>query len=673
MATPDVEKSIGDLIDRDVAITPIISEVFDTFQSGKVRDKSIDQYEFKPFNPVGGEDITNYKNNTLRIVTKGKNQHLHLSEGYLELVWQMVSTPAAAGYTITAGVNDALTFYSTGPYWTTAALATNSITVDVGGGPVAVVIPDLLNNDIDDLEADIQAAITAATAPGEGAKFLFDAVFPVGPARVTLTDPGYSITLNTNFARMLGFAPGTTLTSVVGGEFIEGATALPVTVAPGVYANIAALNVAFKAAIASIGHFPDHFILTENGSGAVVLSIEFEHSVFTDNTFMAYLGFPSVPVRLIDDAAVGPSLFTATANTQWAVMHDSVLSLFRKASLYINNVQVHSVDYPVFSNLVRNLQDYSQDYVSKHKEQWFYIEPSSHALNTPLAGEKQARTGLNLRVRSQIPLKRIFPFLDAYDKVLRGVEVRLELERNEYNVSEIVYAQRASAAITLHKLTMWIPEVKGSPSVEAMLIDDVVSPRELAITYDNYEVYRQLNPPQQELTWVIDSISEVPKYVFVGLQTRSQLDEINPTAATADINPSIYQNLNLVRAECTVNGHVFPKQRYDINFAAPTANTSDEYTRLYWEFIRVQMKENEVDNGSLLEYTQQFKDVYPLITFNMSRDNDVMSNKTQNNNVQIFLQFATAPAEDFYITAAVVYENSIVLSTDGKNYEWRRI
>lgn len=538
----------------------VINEVFDPFQLGKPRDKSIEQYEEKPFYPVGGRDLSRYKNNTLRIVTKGLNQHLHLSEGYIEVVWQLASDPIA-NYIIIAGVND---------------------TFQVAPAPIGTALK------------------TATITPGS---------YTIGQ-------------LNTRFQ--------------------------------------SAINTAF----AGLG---GDFALANPG-GFVQLALAQNDSKIALGTFGDFLGF--TPEQLV--TLVGGGGITALVNTQQAVMHDNALSLFRKASLYFNNVQVHSVDYPVFANTIRNLQDYSSDYVEKHREQWFYLEPESQNISTPLAIEKVSKTEGNLRIRTQIPLKRIFPFLETYDKVLRGVEVRLELERNEYNTSEIAYASRATPRITLNELAMWVPEVIGSPAVEAMLLEDVVNPREQVITYDHHEVYRQLNPPQGDLTWVIDTISEVPKFIYVGMQLRSQLDSVNPDTST-QINPSTFQNLRLVRAEARINGHVFPKMPYQISFADNSSSAVDEYNRLYWEFLRVNYKEAELDNGSLLEYTKQYKNVYPVITFNMSRDHDVQRNTTENNNVEIYLQFEQAPSDDFYIWADVVYENNMVLSTDGKNYEWRKI
>jgi len=536
----------------------VINEVFDPFQMGLPRDKSVEMNEPKPFYPVGGRDLSNYRNNTIRIVSKGLNQHLHLSEGWLEFTWQLASTPLTP-YVITAGLND------------TFLVADN-------GNPLATA-----------------------------------------------------------------------------------------TVAAGSYANIAALNTAVQNAITAAGQTGANFVLSE-AAGLVVITLSEAGAVIDLNSgnLGDYLGFTASQMPL-----TGAGAATATVNTQECVMHDSALSLFRKASLWFNNVQVHSIDYPSFAQQIRNLQDYSSDYVSKRGEEWFYVSESQD-LSTPLAATKISKTTNNVRVRTQIPLKRIFPFLDTYDKVIRGVEIRVEMERNDYNPSEIIYASRATGTLKLNSMEMWIPEIKGSPAVEAMLLEDVVNPTSAVIAFDNHEVYRQLNPPQQQFTWVLDTINEVPKMIYVGMQRRSQLDSINPDT-TLQINPSTFQNFKLVRCEARVNGHVFPKQPYDISFEDATATSVDNYSRLYWEFLRANYKEAEHDNGSLLEYTEQYKNVYPILTFNMSRDGEIAKNLAENNNLEIFLQFSEPPPEDLYVWADVIYENRMKLSTDGRSYSWSKL
>ncbi len=544
-------------------------DLFDPLNSGLQRDKSIVSYEYKSFEPVGGRDLTNNRNNTIKIVTKGTNQHLLPSEGYLDIVFRASSTH---GFIIQENVNDQF---------------------------------------------------------------------------------GISVT---------GAAPFTL-----------------VTVPSGAYADIAALNAAFQQGIddANVGT-PAEFNLVEAAGPAppagtirLVITVTAGNGISSDpipnssNTFFRYLGFA-------DGFRNGVGTYSAAVvfdDTDQTIMHDSVLSAFRKCSLWLNNVQIHSIDYPIFSSSIVKWLEYSNNYITQQgPKEWFFTDSDA----SPSAARKNPLLDGDVCRRAQIKLSSIFPFLKTYDKVIRGCEIRVELEKNN-NVREVVYNNIGNPpAFSIREASMWIPELVGSDEVEGSLLDDIVSKKRAVISYENHEVYRQLNPPQSNVTYVLDSLSEVPIFVYVGLQLRSRLESDTTAISAADRNPSIYDNLNLVRAECKVNGRSYPKLPYQVSFENPTSSSTDEYTRLFLEFYRTMMKEDEFDNGSALEYTSQFKNKYPIITFNLEREEEIQSNKSENNTIEVNLQFSTVPSQYFYINALVVYQNHIVLSTDGKKYEWSR-
>lgn len=547
-------------------------DLFDPLNSGLQRDKSIVSYEYKSFEPVGGRDLTNNRNNTIKIVTKGTNQHLLPSEGYLDIVFRASS---AHGFVIQAGVND---------QFGVRAVAGNYTLATVNPGVYATIA---------DLNTAFQAAITD-TGVGVATEFELDvAAGPVPPAN--------TVTLEIT----------TTATNAISSEVIAGQSS---------------------------------------------------------NTFFRYLGFA-------DGQRLGIGVYPAVnAFVDQTIMHDSVLSAFRKCSLWLNNVQIHSIDYPVFSSSIVKWLEYSNNYITQQgPKEWFFTDSDA----SPSAARKNPllQNGATKDVcrRAQIKLSSIFPFLKTYDKVLRGCTLTIELEKNN-NVREVVYNSNGNtSAFSIKEATLWCPELIGSDEVEGSLLDDIISKKRTVISYENHEVYRQLNPPQSNVTYVLDSLSEVPIFVYVALQQRSRLESDDLAAFnSADRNPSVYDNLKLVRAECKVNGRSYPKMPYQVSFEDPSRTSSDEFVRLFLEFYRTMMKEDELDNGSALEYTSQFKNKYPIITFNLEREEEIQSNKAENNTIEVNLQFSTVPTQYFYINALVVYQNHIVLSTDGKKYEWSR-
>lgn len=553
----------------------IINELFDPFQSGRIRDKSIDSLHMYPYYPVGGKDVSNYQNNTLRIVTKGIDQHLLLCDGYLEGVCQIPVPTSAARYEIVLGVND--TFTQNGPAVKTIPPGTYTAT-------------------------ELAAAMNAlATAPGD---FTFSVV--------TVSGVDYW-----NLA-------------------VAAAKTVQLTNAP-----LAALLGYTDAAVRPVG-------------------------VAGDNGNSPYVAPTPLVIAWLD----------VVGNEVSPVMHSNVLAIFRKASLYFNNVMVHQIDWPHMSDTITNLRDQSQDYNDKRKDEWFYLDATQNynAADASTAA-KLARTHGNLWFRWQVPLKRLFPFLNAYEKVLRGIEIRIELEKNNGNMSEIIMMDENAVTdgikLQYKELTMWVPIVVGAPSTEAMVISEITSKNETLVRYTEWGNYRRQNPISSEITWLIDNISEVPKTVYVMCQLASQLDNIS-IAGNANVNPATFQHLNLVRAELRINGHVFPKMPYQILFDESTATQCDDYTRLFFEWLRVNYKEAEFDNGSLITY-DTFKSIYPIITFNLTREEEVQMRTGENNVIEVFLQFSEPTAQAFYSWALVEYDAKLLLKSNGKQVDFVRL
>lgn len=566
----------------------IVNELFDPFQSGRIRDKSIDGFRMHPYYPVGGKDISNYQNDTIRIVTKGIDKHLLLSEGYLEGVCQItVPVPAATAeveYVIVAGVND--TFTQDGP-------------------AVKTIPPETYT------AADLATTMNAlATAPGD---FTFSVVTVLGVDYWNLVvAAGKTVQLtNSALADLLGYTD-------------HGVGIRPTTVA---------------------------------GNNA-------------NSPYQA-------PAGLID---------SYLELNQQAVMHSNILAIFRKASLKLGKVNVHNIQWPHMSNTISNLRDQSQDYNDKRKDEWFYTDATHNFdLTDPSTAAKIVRTNGDLWFRWQVPLKRIFPFLESYEKVIRGVEITVELEKNNGNMSEIIMMGQTSIAdgvkLKYKELSMWVPVVTGSPSTEAMVISEITGKNETLVRYTEWGNYRQQNPVASEIKWIIDNIPEVPKAVYVMCQLASQLDNVQvvadatanpPIVGNSNVNPATFQHLNLIRAELKIGEHVFPKMPYKIIFAESTQNQADDYTRLFFEWLRVNYKEAEFDNGSLITY-DSYKDIYPIFTFNLTREEEVQMKNGENNVIEIFLQFSEPTPQAFYSWALIEYDSKILVKSNGKQVNFIKL
>lgn len=541
----------------------VVNELFDPFVTGMIRDKSIDSLNMYPFYPVGGKNISNHQNNTIRIVTKGQDTHFNLADAYLEGVSQI----PAPNFVIVAGVND--------------GLQVDGADVNVPAGSY-----DL---------AGLVAAI--------------DGLANIGCDLVV----------------------------------VNGVTKIRIT--------------------AAAAHT---FQLIDAGTPAAGVALR---------NLLGFIDATVPPVSAAGTAVGGPYVAPAVPGNI-PIMHSNIMAQFRKASLYFNNVMVHSIDYPQMHTTLNWLQEQSQDFNDKRKDLWFYTDNTqNYSLADASTAEKAARLQQGLWFRWEMPLKRLFPFLEAYDKVIRGVEIRVELEKNNNNMSEIImmsqYANTAGVQLLYKELTLWVPIVVGSVTAEANVISEIAAKNSTLIEYSDWSNYRRENPASSEITWLIDNISEMPKNVYVMCQLRTQLDNIN-NAGDATVNPATFQNLSLIRAEIKINGREFPKMPYKIIFDNPTANTADDYTRLYFEWLRVNYKEAEYDNGSLVTYSN-FKTIYPIVTFNLSRAAEIQLADDENNVIEVFLQFSDPTAQDFYSWAVIEYNAKMLIKSNGRQVLFEKL
>lgn len=644
-------------------------DLFDPMNNGLERDKSITSYEMKSFQPVNGR-VLNQRSNTIKIKTNGTNQHLLPSEGYLDIVFRANAAGDISEYNIVAGVNDQFEFKSA------AANPYTTITMTAGNYPNVAA-----------LETELQTRIAAAG--GTGAQFNLTLVGNLIQLEIRQNNSIRSTTIN-SFFNYLGFSnftlgPGFDIVTGVNDVFQVRTVALAAfvnaTVAAGHYDTIALLDAAFKAAILvaiPAAAVADFTLSYDGGGGIVNLDITTNANAAIErtaaNTLFAYLGWNAGAALSGIGNYPADNAFPFLSNiadigVAVPIMHDSCLSLFRRASLWLNNVLIHSNDYPVFSTSVVKWLERSNNYITQQgPKEWFFTktdtsEPVKQQLLGPLS---------NYFRRAQINLSDLFPFFKEYPHTLRGVEIRVELILNN-NAREIVYFPSDAAASTINvtEAIMYIPELIGSPETEARLLDQIISKESAVIPYEDHQVYRELIPAQSNITYVLDSLSEVPLSVYVGLQLQSRLEE-DQSVPLNQRNPSTYDNLKLVRAECRVNNHAYPKLPYQVSFEDPSPNSCDDYSRLFLEFYRSGQREQDYDSGGALEYTDQFKNSYPIITFNLQNEDEIQSKKGEMNTIEVFLQLSEVPAQPFFINAMVVYQNSIVLTTDGRRYEWTR-
>jgi hypothetical protein len=378
---------------------------------------------------------------------------------------------------------------------------------------------------------------------------------------------------------------------------------------------------------------------------------------------------------------IGTSAGVLTDNT--TQLHQNVLALFQKASYYINSVAVDEVELPALTTTIRNLLAYSQDYLDKQgPAQWFYSDAAGNlaaATGVSVNGAFNAAsdrclrlqvTGSNLakRVRVLIPLERIFGFLSDYSPCMRGLEHRFEFIKQSKIKHAILCDADASAAnltIIFDEMSVWLPKLLPSPAAEQYFLSQIKSNSSTMISYDSWNGYRAQQPAgSPQLNWQIDSTSKRPKYVFISFQVARRLNTAGPND-----NPGVMDNLLVQEIELRVNSKRFPLEQYRLDFTAANAGKSDSYARAFKDWLRINGKDMELDNGSIVSYFD-YANTYPIFAFDISNDHSLFEN-VQNNYIELIVQFAQAPQDPaatpvpYWSNAVICWERELKLSSAG--------
>ena len=113
-----------------------------------------------------------------------------------------------------------------------------------------------------------------------------------------------------------------------------------------------------------------------------------------------------------------------------------------------------------------------------------------------------------------------------------------------------------------------------------------------------------------------------------------------------------------------LNSKPFPiLQPYVLNFAQSTDVSASNYARVYKDWLRIDGKDMELDNGSLISY-DDYANKYPIFAFDVSNEHSIFEN-VQTNYIRVEVEFNTAVAAPFYSTAVVTWEKQIKMMSTG--------
>jgi len=283
----------------------------------------------------------------------------------------------------------------------------------------------------------------------------------------------------------------------------------------------------------------------------------------------------------------GDNTATAPVSSNERAFKNGLHTIFRRANLKINGQNVNDYsDYHYWK------QDLEKLFMSKEARRtigssmgYYDNGDADHVHSTVgygednVAGEKtfafrsllanpiDGSIAHGKEVIANIPLHYLFSFLKAYDRVMRGMSIEIELELvNDPNIIESVLAANA--------LTGWdwagqganllVKRVVPSLRVRSSLNDAISKGFALnGFSYEDVAIYRNdMGAGSQD--WRISSSVSRPTRVFVAFQRKNRLDLYESPSDKFDV-------AGVQSTQLFINGQPIPDLRYEVNF--PELNT----------------------------------------------------------------------------------------------------
>jgi len=353
----------------------------------------------------------------------------------------------------------------------------------------------------------------------------------------------------------------------------------------------------------------------------------------------------------------------------------SILAVFRKAFLFFNGVQMGYVDEIATAQLLQALVNQSQDYLDTVGRQiGLILDTAPDGVNHATWAASQGNFGAwyavdaygapNLKyfneggikrtkiytrccandaafpeepsksVQMMIPLREIFPILKYFDRVIRGVEFKLQLQRNTTQ-TEVIHGQRGSGdgvpSVQINNLSLWVPSFRPSVPVSAKLSSLLATGEKLNFSYPEITMHsRTFSQITSEQTFILSGITNRPLRMSVCFKLRERL-------TTYGLNSGNFDHMNINNISVRVNGHQIPREEYRIYDSAVGGNKMVRYLRPLQDIYGSSGVSSDYSTGNLLN-ADNWR-IYPMWVFDLGVLPLTVFDATGKSNSQISLQF----------------------------------
>ena len=199
-----------------------------------------------------------------------------------------------------------------------------------------------------------------------------------------------------------------------------------------------------------------------------------------------------------------------------------------------------------------------------------------------------------------------------------------------------------------------MPHVLPAFAEQAALMKIVESKQKLQIAYRSRRCNTITVQPSTEFSWKLSTTTAKPRYIIVGLQTGK--------LANQQTNPSIFDHCDLKNMYVMLNEMKCPAIDYNLSFPnqqfSRAYKAAAEFTQQFYGMHEL------ISQGNITP--SDFKDLYPLMVFDVSHQSEQLKNS--NIDVNVYATFNTAVPAGTQAYALTIGDSMIQASSDGISF-----
>ncbi|XP_065678336.1 uncharacterized protein LOC136093347 [Hydra vulgaris] len=387
-------------------------------------------------------------------------------------------------------------------------------------------------------------------------------------------------------------------------------------------------------------------------SGEIRIFIESSDSFFHPHE--SYLEIEGRLVKADGTAYADDSAITLT--------HNGIMHLFERFEYRFFDSIVESVSFPGIATTMLGLLKYPNDFQqSKAMNQlWFKDNTATADLvnNTGFSARQQyiiKKPTTKGKFEFSIPLRHIFGFCEDYDKVFYGLKHELFLLRQSDDNAIFRAANVAAGKVDITRISLMMKRATPSMVKDLELSKIIDTQKTLNLGFRSRYLNKNNVPQNTSLDWNLGTkTTEKPRYVLIGFQTNR--------SGNQEQNSSIFDHCDLRNMWIEINEERYPATNYNLSF--PNMKISRAYKNAS-NFAEDYY--NMTDLISLCGIApSDYKDLYPIMYFNVSKQSEKMKNNIANINIKA--EFNTPVPAGTIIYTLIISDRIGKLTSNGNKF-----